>query len=394
MPPRLRHNAPVSHDVIVVGAGPAGCAAAAGLARRGVNVLLLDRARFPRWKPCAGGISRWALPSIPEPLRDLFEHTADRAVLSLGRRRSTRLELAQPAGWTVHREDFDRAHLELVRALPGVEVREGCGVVGVAERADRVAVSTTGGDLTAAAVVGADGAGSVVSEAVRDPSGRRFALAFEVEAEVRGPAPELRFDLACVRGGYAWVFPKRGRCSLGGYSVATLTPGLRQGVERLVATFPALAALERRRAGGHRLPLGGTRQPLASGRIALAGDAADTVDPVTGEGIAHALRSGEMAAAAVHRFLAGGEPLAGHTAALWREVHADLRLARFLAGRLGRHPAVGFALLFGNRALCQLMVEKLRGELGYRRLVLAALLRSPAIACGWRPSADVSFRLR
>jgi geranylgeranyl reductase family protein len=379
-------------DVIVVGAGPAGCSATLELAGRGVGVLLVDRSRFPRWKPCAGGITPKGIAFLPDPLRALVEHTASRVLLSCGPRQSTRLDVARPVGWMVHREDFDLAHLQLVRALPGVEVREGCRVDSVRETADRVVVETSTGNLVAAAVIGADGAGSVVSRAVRDPAGRRFAVAFEAEATVDDPPPEVQFDFEAFPGGYGWVFPKRGRCSVGGYVLAARSHDLRDRLDRFRLAWPHLAVLEPHRTRGHRVPLGGTRQPLSGRRVVLAGDAADAVDPLTGEGIALALRTGTLAAAAVHRLLADREPLRMADRTLVG-IHRDLRRSRWLADLLYRHPHRGFRLLFCNRILCQLFVDVLRGDRSYRSLTGAGLLRLPLLPFGYARGPHRSFRV-
>jgi len=388
----LRHNALVIHDVIVVGAGPAGCSATLELARLGIGVLLIDRARFPRWKPCAGGITVKATTAFPKQLHPFVEHTASRVVLSDGPGRTTHLQASRPVGWMVHREDFDLAYLQLVRALPGVEVREGCRVDSVRETGDGVVVETSTGDLAAAAVIGADGAGSVVSRAVREPVGRRFAVAFEAETTVDGTLPEVQFDFGAFPGGYGWVFPKQGRCSVGGYVLAPRARDLRGQVDRFIAAWPHLAGLRPHRARGHRVPLGGTWQPLAGRRIVLAGDAADAVDPITGEGIALALRTGTLAAGAVHRLLAHGEPLSTADRTL-AGIHRDLRRSRWLAQILYRHPRRGFRLLFGNRLLCQLFVDVLRGDRTYRGLTGAALLRLPLLPFGQGRGPHRSFRV-
>ncbi len=368
-------------DVVVAGAGPAGCHAAWELGRRGWRVLLLDRATFPRWKPCAGGITVKALPFIPRELQDLLGEPVHEAVLALGTRNRTLIRTGRPVGWLVHRETFDMAHLELVRTLPGVTVQTGCGVLGVEERADGVRVLTESGPVEARAVVGADGVESRVVRAVPGWRDREFMAAYE--GETAGPAGgspgTTVFDLAAFPGGYGWVFPRRDSCSLGGY----VRPGegrrIRALYARLAGDWLSEEAARTARRRGYRLPLGGTRRPLSTNRIVLAGDAADAVDPVTGEGIAWAFITGHAAAGAVDRMLGRGASLDGYTLQLWRRLHGPFSVARRLAAILYAHPYTAFWWIFRSRRLCGLFVRLIRGDLGYPGLIVRAGMAAPLV---------------
>jgi len=368
-------------DAVVVGAGPAGCHAAWTLGRLGRRVLLLDRARFPRWKPCAGGITVKAAPYIPPELQELFELSIDRALLAYGPEQRTLIRTRRPVAWTVHRESFDTAHLELVQGLESVTVQEGCGVRGVEEVVDHVRVLTDFGPVLASAVVGADGVESVVTRGIPGWEDREFITAYEGEAWRQGGEehPQVLFDLRSFPGGYGWIFPKRGRCSIGGFVERPPIRHPREAYTSFVDDWPELAGGETYRQRGYRLPLGGTRRSLARGRIILAGDAADAVDPITGEGIAFAFMTGHMAAETVHRFLDREEGMEGYTWRMWRRLHGPFRLARKLAELLYGHPKTGFSIIFRNRILCSLFVRVVRGELGYAGMLLGAALSGPLL---------------
>src|SRR3989304_6055664 len=114
-------------DVIVVGAGPAGCHIAHVLAKHGRTVLVLEKYTFPRWKPCAGGISSKTAPYIPEELKVLFECTMRGAYMTYGDKHITHITTNDILGWMVHRELFDQAHLNLVK-LSNAEVIENATV--------------------------------------------------------------------------------------------------------------------------------------------------------------------------------------------------------------------------------------------------------------------------
>ena len=372
---------PERWDAVVVGAGPAGCHAAWTLGKLGHRVLLLDREVFPRWKPCAGGITVKAAPFIPPELRELFELTVDRALLAYGPGRRTLIRTRRPVAWTVHRESFDAAHVELVAGLPTVTVQQGCGVTGIEEDVDEVRVLTAAGPVRASAVLGADGVGSVVTRGLPGWEEREFITAYEGEARLEPGGEELPvvFDLRSFPGGYGWVFPKRGSCSIGGFVEQPPLRHPREAYDDFVDQWPELDGCETYRQRGYRLPLGGTRRQLARGRIILAGDAADAVDPITGEGIAFAFMTGEMAARAVHRFLERDEGMESYNWKLWRRLHGPFRLARKLAQLLYNHPKTGFSIIFRNRILCDLFVRVVRGELGYAGMLARAALSGPLL---------------
>lgn len=374
-------TATAAWDTVVVGAGPAGCHTAWELGNRGWKVLLVDRASFPRWKPCAGGITVKAKPYIPEQLHHLFERTIHETVISYGPDKVTRLQCRSPVGWMVHREEFDQAHLELVRGLEAVTVMEGTAVGGVVEDNGAVRVETSGGTLRARTVVGADGVESVVARTFKGWDEREFVAAFELEGWMppgdHGIATQ--FDLSSFPGGYGWAFPKRRRCSIGGYVGGSQARQVRQQCSSFLSSWSNLRACEIYRQRGYRLPLGGTLRPYNTSRIVLVGDAADAVDPVTGEGIAQAFLTAHLAAESIDRFLRFGRALDGYSWRLWREIHGPFRLARKLSGLMYGHPATAFRILFRNRLLCRYFVRVLRGEMSYPGLLARAALAAPLL---------------
>lgn len=382
-------------DTIVVGAGPAGCHAAWELGKRGWNVLLMDRARFPRWKPCAGGITVKAAPYIPRQLHHLFERTIHETVISCGPNQITRLYCRRPVGWMVHREEFDQAHLDLVRGLDTVTVMEGTPVRGVEEEDARVRVRTGSGTFSARSLVGADGVESVVARAFNGWEEREFVAAFELEGWMPSGDHGIatQFDFGSFPGGYGWAFPKRARCSIGGYVGGAHARQVREQCRSFLSTWNQLKGCEIYRQRGYRLPLGGTLRPYNSTRIVLVGDAADAVDPVTGEGIAQAFRTSHLAASAIDRFLRFERALDGYSWRLWREIHGPFRLARKLSSMMYDHPFSAFRLMFRNRLLCRYFVHVLRGEMSYPGLLARAALAAPALAAFRCRGTDVAVEV-
>jgi len=367
------------HDVIIVGAGIAGCRTARTLADAGVRVLLLDRSEFPRWKPCAGGLTLKARPYLSGPLWDRVETTMSGAYFSWGQDYVTHLRAKGSLGWMVHRESFDEAHLELAASKPGVDVALGVTVRGILEQNSGVRVETDGGAFEAAVVVGADGAKSVVSRAVPGHQDRLMGFAYEGEAWPGDGRPPLTdeawFDFRTFPHGYGWIFPKADHYSIGGFVYGRALPGVKSLYRKFCRENEYLDHAETYRTRGHPISLGGSTRPLNTRRILLAGEAADLVDPLTGEGIYFALRSGHLAGEAVARFLEDGSSLDAYSVVVRGEIQEDLRYGRILADFFFNHRKLAYHLVFQNELLCRWFAEIRSGDRSYEDMVRKAVAR-------------------
>ena len=349
-------------DAIVVGAGPAGCAAAYDLAAAGRRVLLVDRAAFPRAKACAGALTMKAVHALRYPIdpvvrrweRSIALEEAAAQTVTVGRR-------APVCAMTV-REELDSYCLEQTRAR-GAQFQQVPGIAGLEQQADRVTLRMAdGGLLQARFVLGADGVHSQVRALATDASWFRTGFALEANvpyatAEERFP---LTFDFAPVARGYGWLFPRDTHVNVGLYVESAAGDRLdRTALERYIAQRCG-AGRASSQPVGQFLGLGAAGyRPAADTRVLLAGDAAGFVDPLTGEGIYGAIRSGQAAAAAVHSALGGaagppgrreralplGLPLAQGFALAAAAVQADLRVAEHAAARFFQEPARGFRLM-------------------------------------------------
>ena len=297
-------------DAIVVGAGPAGSTAALRLSRAGARVLLLDRERFPRDKPCGGGLTERAVKQLPVPVDPVVEEVVDR--FELGFRYGTRFERGgeRPLVLMTQRRRLD-AHLAEAAAAAGADFRDGIRATAL-ELGEREA--TVRFDRTAAqagAVIGADGVNGLTAK-VLGLGERRHGVALEGnvsyvharEGRWRGRAV---VELGTVPGGYAWVFPKGDHVNVGVGGWRSEGPRLRQHLERACAGY-GLPYDRLESVRGFRLPMRRTGDSLVRGRALLVGDAAGLVDPLSGDGIYEALYSSRLAAEAVLDLFAGRRP--------------------------------------------------------------------------------------
>ncbi len=347
-------------DVAVIGAGPAGSVAAHRLARAGVQVVLLERATFPRDKACGDGVSADGLAVLARTDLDAWatQFTAPQ-VLRLtspdGQVLDVRPEMDKDycLGRTIPRRLLD-TQLAQAAVEAGARLIEGVRVQRV-ERMDGcpLRVAADGLTIDAQMVILADGSNATVT--------RRLGLVWEPPELVAirqyfagdaGPAERLEIHFEpWITPGFTWVFPlSDGHVNVG---TGTFARRVRQdgiALRDVLNRFTAdMATTEGRLARaepagpvrGHplRTRLGGTRTHAE--RMLVAGDAAGLISPLSGEGIARALESGELAAAHALRALAVGDfsvpALAPYSRALVARYAADQRAARVLRLTLN-HP--------------------------------------------------------
>jgi menaquinone-9 beta-reductase len=289
-----------SSSIVIVGGGPAGLTAALALQARGFHKLrVLEKAHYPREKPCAGALGArgeklltalGALPDVPKiPLA--------RAALILPNSRQS----VSPGhlGSVIRRLDFDAALATIAQAR-GIHIDEDATVTSVAESNECVRITTNRGAWEADYVIGADGVGSKIREALGN-SRQVDAQVLEVDTHSTNAddLAALTFEFVSGFPGYFWDFPTplpgpEAMMCRGVYRVKG-APGLSldEAFEaRLVRQGVAAHSAKEKRYAERGLSRSVT---LASKRMALIGEAAG-IDAITGEGIAQAIEYGVLLA--------------------------------------------------------------------------------------------------
>lgn len=370
-----RHLA-TTYDVIIVGMGPAGAVAAAALCRGGLTVLGFDKDAHPRYKVCGGGLSA-RIDRLLEPgFKSVVEQTVNGVQFVYRGQDPLLIESSQPIAYMVMRDRFD--HYLVQQAIhAGAELRTGEGVVEITQNSDRVGVVTQEGRYHARMVIGADGANSLVARQLFP--NRSLYRAPALESEVRlgnsrhyPSASTILVDVGAARQGYGWIFPKENGLSVGVGEFRRKSSGLRSTFDRFVSEARGLSGRTVPRPIGHPIPAysdseGGHREgigsPFISGRAALVGDAGHLVDPLFGEGIYYAVRSGQLVASAIlgNRHDHRGS-LADYAAALEREILPDFRITARIARVIYAFPRLGFRLLRRYQDVVQSYFEVLQGR--------------------------------
>jgi geranylgeranyl reductase family protein len=338
----------VTYDAIVVGAGPAGSTCAYRLARAGASVLLLDRARFPRDKPCGGGVTLRAARVLPFALDPVVEDVVTTVDLRLRYGRRFERGGARPLVLMTQRRRLD-AYLAEQAVLAGATFRDGAKVERVEARSDGASVVVGGERLDARTVVGADGANGISARALELGGNQAVGVAIEgnvVYERVRTDRYRGRavLELCVVPGGYGWVFPKEDHVNVGVGGWGEEAPGLRRHLARLCEAH-GISTADLTGVRGHRLPLRAPRSTLARGRALLVGDAAGLIDPISGDGMYEGFLSARHAADAVLDLLAGKEQsLDPYGPRLTRLLATHLWAAWGVKAALERFPRTTFRL--------------------------------------------------
>ena len=363
-------------DVVVVGAGPAGSSAARVAAERGARVLLLDRAQFPRYKTCGGGLIGTSLDYVPASVRATIEQHVTSVTFTLRGGHPNTHGARSPFLGLVQRERFDQALVEAAVAA-GVTFADGVAVRAIeADDAASVTLTTDVGDIRASVVVGADGAGGRIGRHVGvTPGGIDLALEREIvrPADGRNWDDRVYLDWGSDPGTYAWMFPKRETLTVGVIQAKGAPDATRGYLDRYVGELD-LTDAEVTRASGHLAQWRTADSPLRRGPVIVVGDAAALLDPFTREGISFALRSGTWAGVAAASAVRGSATALDAyvervRADLQPEIAAGARVLRLFERRPGLiHGLIGFtgigAHLFfrvcrGQLTLAELMRHRL-----------------------------------
>jgi geranylgeranyl reductase family protein len=405
--------------VLVVGGGPAGATAARTLAKAGVTVRLLDRSKFPRNKPCGGGISLRVLkrfPYLAPELPRIATHTVARLYLEGPDGESTVIESDGPAALMIRRVEFDALLVDLA-CEAGAELVTGVDIVRASTTPSGVVLeSRDGRTFEAPIVVAADGVHSVIARRLGlNPGWPASKVALDMMEETPreqlrdvdpstlwvsyGHPPSLasahpRASARQADEGYAYIFPKRDHVNVGiGYlldhyrnEIDVPPYELQRGFVDLLRRRGVMEGDSvRRNFTPFIIPVGGPLSKPGRGRVLLAGDAGGFVNGFTAEGIYYAMVSGDLAARTIISTPAKAVATLArrYHRAVRREVGAELRDSVLIQRYLFTDRRRIADVINGaseEPELTKLILDCAVGRLSYRALRWRMLARVPRLA--------------
>lgn len=310
-------------DVIIAGAGPAGVACAIALRHSGLKVALFDKDVFPRDKTCGDGLTLdtvnqlglldesllvdfLKLPGIlPSNGVKVYAHSGKNVSIPIKQDENKRCM------FTVSRYVFDDFLFRYALSQPHITAFTGTTITSFAAKTDGIEVHTSKGSFTAQMLIGADGEGSLIARSCLEgrfsDNDKYMALrAYYKNVKLPEDGNLLHFFFARdILPGGIWVFPEAdGTCNVGiGMLMSVMKKrktNLAQVLQKEMATgllAPYFAEAEAVSSlKGHIIPIGRSGRPISANRLLLLGDAAGLANPLSGEGIGNAIRSGRVAA--------------------------------------------------------------------------------------------------
>jgi geranylgeranyl reductase family protein len=370
------------YDVIVVGAGPGGSTAARFCAKAGLKTLIIEKERLPRYKPCGGCLSIKTAHLLGFDLSPVIENTIYGAKFTYCSKDPFFIEKKDPIAFLVMRDRFD--HLLVNKALEeGAAILEGEKVTGVEEKGDGVEVELGKRErFRCRYLIGADGAESIVAKSLSlssqkdDENGIAIECEIPFDSSIHFPQKELQFvhlDFGRIPNGYGWVFPKKEWLSIGigGMFRETKKMNPRQYFNTFLKGLEYISEGKTGRVMGHLLPsFYDENQKVSQGRFLLVGDAAHLMDPLQGEGIYYAIRSGRLAAKAIMEWKKEGiTPSDFYQRAVYYDICGNLKWALTFSRFVFRFTKLAYRTLKRYPDLGEFYLQVLEGNENYQGFV-------------------------
>jgi geranylgeranyl reductase family protein len=359
--------------------------AAYNCAKAGLQTLLIDKARFPRDKPCGGAVSVRSLNALKLVGLKIPDTVIEQKIYGLQfmgpELKPFEYHSKHLLAYTVKRSKFDD-YLAGQAVHAGAQFKQECALIDLESSQDHVRCQTTEGQFGGRVIIGADGATSIVGRRIglRKPMpAREIGIAIEADTPIhetqwnRGPAPStIVLWLLNIPYGYFWMFPRKHSLSFGVGGMASDLGNLSKLLRGLVRMFceqHEMPPFRLRNIRGHQLPVFRKTIPLSSNRVLLVGDAAGFIDTFSGQGICYALEGGQICARTVIEIIKHNRPLSEATSVYQTRIAQrfgeELRYSWTIARLVHSHLYGGFRMARFMRWPGALLFDIAQGKTDY-----------------------------
>ncbi len=370
------------YDLIIIGGGPSGSAAGRTAGKKGLKTLLIEKEIFPRYKPCGGALSEHAMSyldfEIPKSIieREIFGARVHFEGQIVEQHKDYRLAVL------ITRSILDNYLLEKAEET-GIQIKMGEKVADYIENDDYVEVSTKNEIYRAKFVIIAEGSQGKLKYRIRRKEQKdEYAIGIVAEIEEDNKSIDkyihnsIDVHFGLFKNGYGWIFPHEKYFSVG---IGGLAKNLLHPKQKMLDFLHKNNFNNNYKLHSHIIPAGGIERRITSSRVILCGDSAGFVDSFYGEGIAYAIRSGQIAVEVISKIILNKDDLRtikNYEDICKKEFIDNLKYSLILSKIIYSHPSILLKIFTNNEAFNKYL-EVPSMKISYKKYIKWLIPRIP-----------------
>jgi len=370
------------YDLIIIGGGPSGSAAGRIAGKNGLKTLLIEKEMFPRYKPCGGGLSEHAMSyldfEIPETIieRDIFGARVHFRGQVVEQHKDYRIAVL------TSRSVLDNFLLEKARET-GIQIKMGEKIIDYQENNDYVEVFTNDNMYKSKFIIIAEGSHGKLKYKIRRKDKKdEYAISIVAEIEEDNEAIDkyihnaIDLHFRYFKHGYGWIFPHEKYFSVG---IGGLAKSLPHPKKKMLDFLNENNFISNCKLHSHIIPAGGIKRRITSPRVILSGDSAGFVDSFYGEGIAYAIRSGQIAVEVISEIVLNNKDLKtlkNYEVICKSEFIDNLKYSLILSKLIHSYPSI-FLKIFTNDEVINKYLEVPSMKTSYKSYIKWLIPRMP-----------------